>query len=318
MKELTRTETAEFFREHDRYCILTHRRPDGDTLGSSAALCRGLRTLGKEAWILVNPEITNKYRALHTGLTVDTCPEDAVVVTVDVASESLLGSAVSLLPKVALAIDHHGSNTRFAPQGIVDPHSAACGELIWEILMELGVTLDKPMAEAVYTAISADTGCFRYSNTTAQTMRAAAACLDAGADNYSINKALFETNTFSRLRMDAYLTEHLEFLAGGTIALVRIPLEVERECAVTEDDMESVSNFARNVEGVQLAVTFRTDKTGATKLSVRSAPGYDASAVCARLGGGGHKAAAGARVECDQQQAHDRIVEILKEQGYLK
>lgn len=318
MKELTRTEAAEFFRSHDNYCILTHRRPDGDTLGSAAALCRGLRAFGKHADILENPEITDKYRNLHEGLTCVKCPEDATVVSVDVASEKLLNpDFAALLPRLQLLIDHHGSNTHFAPQGIVDPGSAACGELIYDILVELGVEMDKPMAEAVYTAVAADTGCFRYSNTTAHTLRTAAACLEAGADAYPINKALFETNRMSRLKLEAYLAQHLELHANGTIALALIPLEVEHECGVNEDDMESISNFARNVEGVQLAVTFRTDKAGATKLSVRSAPGYNASAVCAELGGGGHVAAAGAKVECDQAQAREKVLEILSQQGYL-
>ncbi len=318
MKELTRIEAADFFRSHDQYCILTHSRPDGDTLGSAAALCRGLRAMGKAAWILENPEMTDKYRHLHRGLTCDQCSADATVVSVDVAAEKLLNpDFAQLLPRLQLLIDHHGSNTRFAPQGIVDTGSAACGELIYDILVELGVTMDKASAEAVYTAITADTGCFRYSNTTAHTLRTAAACLESGADAYSINKALFETNRMSRLKMEAYLAQNLELLADGKIALVRIPLEVEHACGVNEDDMEGVANFARNVEGVCLAVTFRTDKTGATKLSIRSAPGYDASAVCAALGGGGHVAAAGAKVDCDQAQAREQILRILTEQGYL-
>ncbi len=318
MKELTRTETADFLRTHDEYCILTHRRPDGDTLGSAAALCRGLRSMGKRAFILENPEITEKYRKLHVGLTQNQCPDEATVISVDVASEKLLNPDFALLlPRLELLIDHHGSNTHFAKHGIVDAGSAACGELIYDILMELGIQMDQAMAEAVYTAIASDTGCFRYSNTTAHTLRTAAACLEAGAETYGINKSLFETNRMPRLKMEAYLAQNLEFFANGTIALALIPLEVERICAVEEDDMESISNFARNVEGVQLAVTFRTDKTGATKLSVRSAPGYNASAVCAALGGGGHVAAAGARVECDQSQAREKILKVLREQGYL-
>lgn len=106
----------------------------------------------------------------------------------------------------------------------------------------------------------------------------AAACLEAGAKTYPINKQLFETTRLCRLRLNAYMAQHLELLQGGTLALCLIPLEVERETGVTEDDLEDVSNFARNVEGVQLAVTFRTVECGDTKLSVRSAPGYDAAA----------------------------------------
>ena len=167
-------------------------------------------------------------------------------------------------------------------------------------------------------AVSTDTGCFRYSNTTAHTLQVAAACLEAGAKTYPINKQLFETTRLCRLRLNAYMAQHLELLQGGTLALCLIPLEVERETGVTEDDLEDVSNFARNVEGVQLAVTFRTVECGDTKLSVRSAPGYDAAAVCAALGGGGHAAAAGATLHCNQAEARTRVLEVLRSLGMVQ
>ena len=216
---------------------------------------------------------------------------------------------------VDMLIDHHGTNPGFAPQGHIDPSAAACGEVVYEILGAMGVSLDRPMAEALYVAVSTDTGCFRYSNTTARTLRVAATCLEAGAESYPINKRLFETTRLCRLRLNAYLAQHLELLQGGKIALCPIPLEVERETGVTEDDMEDVSNFARNLEGVNLAVTFRTVEGGATKLSVRSAPGYDAAALCAALGGGGHQAAAGATLPVGQEEARGRVLQVLRAQG---
>jgi len=318
MKQLTRADTAAWLRSHDGYCILTHRRPDGDTIGSAAALCLGLRAMGKTAHILENPELTEKYRYLHTGMTCTEVYTGATVISVDTAAETMFPlSFIHLRDKVELSIDHHGTNSGYANEGLVDADAAACGEIIFDLLNLLKVPVSREIAESIYIAVSTDTGCFRYSNTTARTLRTAAACLEAGIDSYAINMKLFETTRLPRLKLDAYMAQNMEVLKAGRIALVRIPLSLEHELELQEDDMENVSNFARNVEGVELAVTFRTDLTGATKLSVRSAPGYDAAAICAALGGGGHKAAAGARVNCDQLEAREKVLAILEELGYL-
>lgn len=318
MKNLTRADAAAWLRSHDGYCIVTHRRPDGDTIGSAAALCLGLRAMGKTAHVLENPEITEKYRYLHAGMTCTEAYAGAVVISVDTAAETMFPLAFAhLRDRVELCIDHHGTNSGYAREGLVDADAAACGEIIFELLNLLKVPVSREIAERIYIAVSTDTGCFRYSNTTARTLRTAAACLEAGIDSYAINMKLFETTRLPRLKLDAYMAQNLELHKDGKIALCRIPLSLEHGLELQEDDMENVSNFARNIEGVELAVTFRTDLTGATKLSVRSAPGYDASAVCAALGGGGHKAAAGARVNCDQLEARDKVLEILKELNYL-
>lgn len=274
--------------------------------------------MGKTAHILENPELTEKYRALHAGMTCTQAYTGSTVISVDTAAETMFPLAFShLTEKVELAIDHHGTNSGYAKLGLVEAEAAACGEIIYDLLNLLQVPLTREIAESIYVAVSTDTGCFRYSNTTARTLRTAAACLEAGVDSYSINMKLFETTRLPRLKLDAYMAQNLELHKEGKIALCRIPLSVEHELQLQEDDMENVSNFARNVEGVELAVTFRSDLTGATKLSVRSAPGYDASAVCAALGGGGHKAAAGARVNSDQLATREKVLEILKELNYL-
>ncbi len=316
MKNLTTNQAAELLKSKDNILILTHRRPDGDTSGCAAALCRGLRSLGKTASILENPQLIEKYRPYHEGLTVSQVPQGAYLVSVDVASQDMLCLGAQQLC-VDLLVDHHGSNPGFASQGIIRPESAACGEIILDLLQAMDVKLDKAMAEAAYVAISTDTGCFRYSNTTANTLAAAAVCLEAGADVYPINKALFETVRLSRLKLNAYMAQHLEMLAEGRIALCPIPLEVEKETGVLEDDMEDVSNFARNIEGVELAVTFRTVENGDTKLSIRSSPMYDAAALAVAMGGGGHKAAAGATVHGDYATARQRTLELMHQQGIL-
>ncbi len=317
MKKLSKSETGRFLREHDNYGILTHRRPDGDTLGSAAALCRGLRALGKAAWILPNPETTPKFVPMHAGLTCE-FSEDMTLVAVDTSAADMLPRMYQpLAERIELIIDHHGSNTGFARQGIVDPGSAACGEIVFGLLEELEVPMDREMAEAIYVAISTDTGCFRYSNTTGHTLRTAAACLEAGARSHAINFHLFEVQRLSRLKLNAYLAQHLELYGDGAIALCLIPKQAEYDCGVEEDDMDNVSNFARNVEGVKLSVTFREEAPGVTKISARCADGYNVAKVCGALGGGGHIFAAGASVPCDMQTTRQKVLAVLKEQGYL-
>ena len=310
MKNLTRSETARILLAHDQYTIVTHRRPDGDTIGSSAALCMGLRQLGKTAHILANPEVTPKYLHLHRGLTKQAAEDGDFVITVDVASPNMLPDSCKTMA-FDLRIDHHGSATSFTPVELVEPGTAACGEIIYGVLTEMGAELDIPMANALYTAVSTDTGCFRYANTTADTLSAAAACVKAGAEAFAITQALFETNSLARLKVQAYMLEHAVFLQEGQIAICPLPKAVEEACGAGEDDLDNISGFPRTIEGVKLAVTIREESTSRVKMSVRAVPGQDASALCAKFGGGGHKGAAGASMDMSLDEAVQSVIAAL-------
>lgn len=295
MKNISLTETAEYLRTNDNYLILSHRRPDGDTVGSSAALCLALRKLGKQAFLYKNPQFTPKFAPYFTGLTADTVPENATVLSVDVAAEGLFPFGAEQA-KVALAIDHHGTNSGFAELACVDASAAACGEVIWALLPLLGVQPDQKIAEAVYVAVSTDTGCFRYSNTSASTLSVAAACKACGADTYSINRVMFEIKRKARLQLEAYLIDTMEFYADGKVSVNAMPTEILNKLGITEDDINDISGFGRNVEGVEIAVMLREVEDGVGKVSVRTSPAYDAAKICARFGGGGHAAAAGGSI----------------------
>ena len=311
---MTRSECTRWLESHDNYLILTHRRPDGDTVGSAAVLCRGLRQLGKTAHILKNPEITEKYIHLHHGLIKDAPEAGDTVVSVDVASPGMLPEAFAhLKDSIRLRIDHHFSATSFTEEELVDHTAGACAEVIYDVLMEMGAALDKPMAEALYTAVSTDTGCFRYANTNAHSLQTAAACYEAGGDLFSINQAIFETNTFARLRIQSWMIENARFYADGKAVICALPLAVEREIGVTEDDMENISGFPRTIAGVKIAATLRQTQSGGVKVSVRAFPGYDASAVCARFGGGGHKGAAGASMDMPLEEAARAVAQAVLE-----
>ena len=314
MKTMNRREVARFLAERDGFCILTHRRPDGDTTGSAAALCLGLRQLGKRAFILENPELTERFAWLHEGLQKQAPEVDDVLVSVDVAAPNMLPKAFEpWRERISLRIDHHGTATSFTEWELVDSGAGACAEIIYDVLREMQVALNREIATALYVATSTDTGCFRFSNTTDHTFLVAAACAAAGAPVYELNQALFETISLPRLRMQGWMVENSRLLCGGRVAVCPIPKAVEEELGVTEDDMDNVSSFLRTIAGVRLAATLR-ESDNAVKVSLRGVPGYDAGAICARFGGGGHAGAAGATIHLPLAEAAAALEQAMVEQ----
>ena len=314
MKKLTIPETADYLLSHDHYLILSHARPDGDTIGTSAALCRGLRQLGKTAHVLKNQEATQRLSWLHEGLEKDGPEAGDIIVSTDVASPGLLpANAKPLVDRIQLRIDHHHSSTCFTELELVDPSSASCAELLWDVLKCMGVKPDKDIMEAVYVGVSTDTGCFRYANTTGHTFRTAAECAEGGARIFELNQNLFETNSLGRLRMQAWIVEHIKMLHCGSMAVCAIPRAVEQELGVGEDDMDNISSFPRTVAGVCMAATLRETGDGRVKLSVRAVPGYDATKIAVRFGGGGHKGAAGASFDLPLQEAARAVEAVMLE-----
>ena len=178
----------------------------------------------------------------------------------------------------------------------------------------MGVKLDASMGAALYVAISTDTGCFRFNNTTADTLRCAAACKDTGADTFAINTALFMTKRLPRLQLEARLTEEMEFYAGGAVAVNTLPNVLLVELGLTEDDVDDISGFSREIAGVEIGVMLREGPDGG-KISLRCSPKYDAAAICARLGGGGHRGAAGASVPEGLDAAKKAILQAIADSG---
>ena len=288
MKNLTKAETTAFLAEHDRFAIITHCGPDGDTVGSSAGLCLGLRQLGKTAHVLQNSQVLD-------GLTKPDAEDGDTLVTVDVATPTMISEdSVHLLEKIDLRIDHHSSDTPFAKKEYVDRTAAACSEIVWELLQPLGVKMEAPLANALFTAVSTDTGCFRYANTSARSFALASACTAASPDIFRITQALFDTVTLGRLRLQSWVVEHMHLLCNGQIAVCGVPANIQELLDLTDEDMGNLSGFLRSIDGVKIAATVRQDNEGHTGISVRAVPGYDAAAICEKFGGGGHKGAAGA------------------------
>ena len=309
---------AQWLLQRDEFLILTHRRPDGDATGSALALCLGLRSLGKTAYIWENPQFTARYAQRLAGLTTKEMPETATIVAVDLATESLLPfGGEDFAGRIELCLDHHPSNTGYAAETLVQTECAGCGELIWDLLEAMDVNITKDMAEAVYIAISTDSGCFRFANTTARTFRTAAKAVEHGADIAPINRELFEIKTKGRLQLEARLMSQMEFYADGKVAIACLPQKWVEELAVTEDDLDSISGFPRAIDGVCVGVMVRDSEPGRAKMSVRTAAGYNASAYCARLGGGGHEAAAGCSIPGTLEDGKREILRVLREEKVI-
>ena len=308
---MTRNECARWLLERDNFLILTHTRPDGDTLGSASTLCLGLRQLGKTAHLLENQEVSPYLESCVLSLTKSSPEAGDTILSVDVASPNMLQKeAADLLGRIELRIDHHGSATSYTDEELVDPQAAACGEIVYDILMEMGAELTKDMAWRLYIAVSTDTGCFRFANTNAHTYQTAAACAATGADLYPITQALFDTNTLGKLKLQSWMLENARFLCDGKAAVCGIPKGVED--TVTKEDMEGAAGFLRSIEGVKICATIRETETG-SKMSVRAVPGYDAALVCQKFGGGGHKGAAGAGLTLPLDQAVEAAAQALVE-----
>ncbi len=308
---MTTAEAARLLLGWDELLLLTHVRPDGDTVGSAAALCQALRDRGKTAYLLPNPELTATYAPYAAPYA---APEGFVprhVVSVDIAALSLLPeNARPYGERIDLAIDHHPSQGFFARETCLEADSAACGEIVYDIITRLTpVTPD--IALPLYVAVSTDTGCFVYSNTTPRTHRIAAALMDCGIDAAPVNKALFRTKSRTRLAMEAWMAEWAEYYDHDRVVVMQIPLSLCLDYKATEADVEELSSLAALVEGTDCGVTLRELKDGRVKISLRTGPRVNATEVCALLGGGGHAAAAGATLHGTLSEVKQAVLQAI-------
>lgn len=308
------SEAAKALAAADDILILTHRRPDGDTTGCAGALCRGLRQLGKTAYILQNPDVTARYQDLIVPCY---APEGFVpmcVVTTDIADDSLLTPNAQVYhDSLSVVIDHHRSNAMQAPVRIVRQSAGACAEVVLDVLDEMGVSLTADIATCIYVALSTDTGCFRYSNTTADTLRAAARCLEAGVDGGELNRRLFEVKTWARFQMERIIFDTMEFLHDGKIAVACIRRADIERIGADMDDLDAIAALTRQIQGVQVGITITENRDGSCKISVRTTKEVDASAICARCGGGGHLRAGGATIQAGVEQSRLQILQATQE-----
>lgn len=297
----------------DKILILTHRSPDGDTIGSGYALAMALRKLGKNVKVDCTDPFPEKYSYFIDKLEKLEFDEEFVV-SVDIADTKLLGEKLSdYADKIDLCIDHHGSNTKYAKEYYVEASAAAAAQVIAKLIRLMNVEFDKDIANAIYTGITTDTGCFRYTNVTAETHRIAADMIDCGAESGMINRLMFETKSRSRLEIERRVMDSIQFYLDGRCAIAYATIDMMKESGAVDNDMEGVSSLPRQIEGVMAGITLREKNNGKFKVSVRTTDELDASAICANFGGGGHKAAAGCMITGTLNEAIEKIIEVVRQ-----
>ena len=315
MSRLTPQAAAALLRDQDNLLILTHRRPDGDTTGCAAALCLALRQLGRTAFLLRNPEMTETNAVYVTELWAPEGFAPDFVVSVDIAARSLFfPAAEAYFDRIGLAVDHHPSFEGFGAHQCVDPSRAACGEIVYEICRELGeVTAE--VALPLYVAGSTDTGCFVYANTTANTHRVAAALLETGTDYFTVNKRHFRTKTRRRIAIEAELMGNAEFFHQDRGVFLTIPLSLLARTGADENDLDDISSLAGIIEGVDCGAVLRELKDGEWKLSLRTGANgrVNATRACGLLGGGGHAMAAGATLHGTLEEVKRQVLDAIEQ-----
>ena len=311
---ITAAETAVWLKERDGFLILTHRRPDGDTSGCAGALAQALREIGKTAYILNNPEITPRYLRFIEDYIAPDGYSPRYIISVDTASTELFpvngkeyGSSISL------CIDHHPSNTYYAEYTCLDESSAACGEILYNILIAMSGKVSAISAGHLYAAVSTDTGCFAFGNTTADTLRVAAELIDAGAPNKELNKLLFRTKTRSRIKIEAMINAGLEYYYDGVVDISTITRDMVEAAEADEDDLDDIAAIPGSVYGVGIGITIRElGSKDECKGSVRTTTIYNAYEIAKHFGGGGHRMAAGFSVSQPVSEIKKELLKVLE------
>jgi phosphoesterase RecJ-like protein len=321
---VSRADAVSLIRGGHRFLLSCHVRPDGDALGSMLGLAAILRELGKEVvtwtsdevadYLMFLPRARDIVHALPGGTTFD-----GFFIT-DTAARALLPAELPArdVTGPVVMVDHHAAHDDFGDVFVRETDAVATGEVVLRIMRDLGIErVPSDAAAPLYTAIVTDTGGFRYRGTTPTTMRLGAELIEAGVDPWEVAYRVFENWSPSRMKLLGYVLETLDVTSDGRIATLEVSRKTLERAAATDEMVEGLVNYARMLRGVEVAVLlweWPTDNGAAvTKVSLRSRGRVDVSRVAVELGGGGHRAAAGATVPGDLATVRARVLEVSQQ-----
>lgn len=295
----------------DNVCIITHRTPDGDTLGAAFAMNRLFERHGKRSAVVCSEEVPSRLAFISDGATVlEPGFEPDVYISVDTATRDLMGTKYCDT-EVKYAIDHHGTNSLYAENTILETVSST-GELLFELMKETGEEPDKYIAEKLYAAISLDTGCFKYSNTTPRTHMIAAELLGFGIDASEINRKLFDTISINQLSLQGDVIKTLRRYCDGKITVATMTINTLKINCMSYNDSDAIVSLSRRIEGTIVGVTIKEKEPGDVHISLRSNTDFDVSEIAAQFGGGGHLRAAGCAINGTCAEAEEKIVQAIR------
>lgn len=294
--ETTLAQVADAIRRRQRFVIVSHVRPDGDAVGSAMAMAFALERMGKQARVVSRdtpPPPLLTFPGVSGIEIVDRIddPGEAVIVMEcgDLARTGIQGLDTGFV----INIDHHPGNTMYGALNWFDISAAACGEMVFELIQELGVALSPEMATHVYVAILTDTGSFHYSSITPRTFDICRQCTEAGVDPQAVARSIFDSNNLGRLKLFGAVLSRMQLDASGRIAVVYVDRQLASDCGGTYEDTEGLINLPLTVKEIQAVVFFKENGPDDWRVSMRSKGEIDVNAVAREFGGGGHKNASG-------------------------
>lgn len=315
------TAVKDFIEANDNFAIIGHVNPDGDCVGSCMGLWHTIRGLGKQAKIIMATEDVPPFLRFiwDENASGDAYSDYDAYIAVDCAGADRLGYLKDEFTAFenTVCIDHHRTNVGFASINAIFPDAAAAGEIIFSLAKMLSPTLSVKSAECIYTAIASDTGGFKYSNTTGNTLRTGADLVDTGIDSALIHKMLFDTYTLSQIELIGDIVSSLTTHFDGKVGIISVSDELLASRNMRGDDADFIVSLPRAIEGVEVGV-FLKKRGDDVKVSFRSAETVDVSKVAGKLGGGGHFCAAGATIENSDIEGAKAIVLSLIEELFKK
>lgn len=317
------SELVQAIRTHQRFVITSHIRPDADALGSELGLARALKKLGKDVRIVnasptptrlqfLDPE--KSILVLGQGIQDAEALDADVHIIVDTSAWAQLGEVARVFRKTEAAkyiIDHHVSSDDMGSREFKDTSAEAAGTLIYDLIVALGVTIDKEIAEPLFCAIATDTGWFRFPSTRHKTMDVIGALMDAGIQPYQYYATLYEQMTIGRMKLAGRALERMKLECDGLLGHTYVKFEDYAETGAEPADTEDLVNECLRVKGTTCALIAIEQPNRQVKVSFRSRPGVDVAAVAEQFQGGGHKQAAGSILPGPLEQAHHLALQAL-------
>ena len=308
----------EVIREHETFCIVGHIRPDGDCIGSQLGLALALKNEGKQVTVWNQDSIPQKYRFLTADGLIEKPRRgekfDCVIAT-DCASFERLGKVGECIAdrKILINIDHHQSNPRYGDVNWVSPREPSTGELIYKLMKVARWPITKPIADLLFTAISTDTGSFQYATTRPGTFHAGAELVTRGASLAKICNEVYQSYPVSRAKLLKHVYSKFRLTDHDRIAWFWLKQKDFNRTGAETDDTEGLIDHIRAIEPVVVACVFEEMEPELTRISLRSKRAdVNVNEIAAQFGGGGHPAAAGARIAGTPLATQRKVIAAIK------
>lgn len=304
-------------KDYNKFAIVSHTSPDGDSMGSMLALYNILCLNHKRADMFIDDVLPERYSFLPFTENIErfsTSKDYDCLFALDCGDPERLGKCKELIDKakVVVNIDHHISNCRYGSINLVETNASSTGEILYDIFIGNNYEINRNTATCLYTSILTDTGGFKYSNTTSKTFRIAGSLIDTGINFSEIFSFIYDRRTVGQVKLMSRVVSTLDMELDNKVALLSMFPNMINECGATEEDASEFINIARDIDGVEVAVFIKEKNSGSFRISLRSKTSVDVRKIAERFSGGGHIRAAGCTIEGNYDKVRTILLEEIK------